>query len=82
MIPSRRLDFARRHNPDGTYDSICQLCLETITTQRDTRFLTKFEQAHQCVKKDLRPRLRLDRDLGHLRMQLEAVLRYSQECEN
>jgi len=40
--------FPHRHNSDGTYDSICNRCFETVakvTTEADLR---QFEASHVC----------------------------------
>jgi hypothetical protein len=47
-MPHRLLKFAHRHNPDGTYDSICPRCIQTIATVRDETELPRIESQHTC----------------------------------
>jgi hypothetical protein len=47
--------FPRRHNADGTIDSICSRCFETVATAKTEEELRKGEDAHRC-----------SRDLSHL----------------
>lgn len=41
--------FVRRHNQDGTVDSICLRCFLTIGTAHDQSALQEFETTHQCT---------------------------------
>jgi len=45
--------FPRRQNADGTFDSICPYCFQTITKQRLESDLTRFEQSHNCRPEDV-----------------------------
>ena len=40
--------FARRENRDGTFDSICSECFQTIATSRRVALLENAERAHAC----------------------------------
>jgi len=40
--------FAHRSNPDGTVDTICTCCFQTIATVSDEAKLPKIEQEHIC----------------------------------
>lgn len=42
------LDFAHRHNSDGTVDSICFLCFITIATSNFEIDLERVERNHVC----------------------------------
>jgi len=46
--PLKVLKFAHRHNPDGTWDSICPCCFQTIATVRDEAKLLPIEREHVC----------------------------------
>jgi len=48
MMTNRFLKFAHRQNPDGTYDSICSRCFQTIATVRDEDALQRIEGRHNC----------------------------------
>ena len=40
--------FHRRHNGDGTHDSICHGCYVTVATLRVESELSRFEDSHVC----------------------------------
>lgn len=40
--------FARRHNPDGTTDSICTRCFVTVASSRSEPDLEGEENRHVC----------------------------------
>jgi hypothetical protein len=40
--------FVRRHNGDGTVDSICLICFQTAATAKSESQLTALEDQHQC----------------------------------
>ena len=40
--------FAHRHNPDGSWDSICPRCFFTIATEWAEEKLTFRERDHDC----------------------------------
>ncbi len=40
--------FPRRHNPDGSIDSICTECFATVASDRDERRLLARESDHVC----------------------------------
>ena len=46
--------FPHRQNVDGTFDSICPYCFQTIAKQRLESDLARFEQAHVCRPQDVR----------------------------
>jgi len=46
MAESR--EFAHRSNLDGTMDSICWKCIETVATVYDEGELLRYEQRHIC----------------------------------
>lgn len=39
-----------RHNSDGSYDSICNVCFRTIATAEKESFLAAKEEPHVCEK--------------------------------
>ncbi len=41
-------DFPHRINPDGTYESICILCLATVATAKDLAALHARHKDHAC----------------------------------
>ena len=51
-IPPRPI-FPHRHNPDGTFDSICSRCLVTVATERLESDLQGAEGTHVCSDLDL-----------------------------
>lgn len=40
--------FAHRSNPDGTVDTICIRCFQTVATVFDDTELPRLEQDHRC----------------------------------
>ena len=47
--------FVRRHNADGTWDSICLKCLLTAVYKRiGEDHLAEYERMHRCGYSDLR----------------------------
>jgi hypothetical protein len=48
MIQFARARFPHRHNPDGTFDSICAGCFQTLATARIEAELAEVENAHNC----------------------------------
>jgi hypothetical protein len=40
--------FSRRHNLDGTHDSICSICMLTVASGRDDAGLERDELDHKC----------------------------------
>ena len=61
MKPSGFPTFARRYNPNGTVDSICPRCFQTIATVKDEAEFSRFEQEHVCDPHVLE---RLQRGIG------------------
>jgi hypothetical protein len=68
MLTLLRPSFPRRHNADGSHDSICTVCLATVATVQNELELAGFESAHVCEPVNLyrasqllssRPRLAL-----------------------
>ncbi len=47
------LSFRHRENSDGTFDSICLQCFQTIANVKDERDLFVFEGNHICEGFDL-----------------------------
>jgi hypothetical protein len=45
-------DFPHRIHPDGTYESICILCLATVATARDLAELYARHKGHVCEPVD------------------------------
>jgi hypothetical protein len=45
--------FPHRENPDGTYDSICPHCFQTVANAESEVALTPAEEEHLCFM--LRP---------------------------
>src|ERR1700677_4932872 len=50
MAESYCARFPPRHNRDGTIDSICTRCFETIATTTDESDLQKPEESHICTR--------------------------------
>ena len=48
------LAFRRRHNEDGTWDSICLRCYRTAASARDASWLPLLQSTHTCDPMDLR----------------------------
>ncbi len=46
VLPSPK--FGYRHNPDGTWDSICLACFLTVGTAGQLEALVQFEDRHEC----------------------------------
>lgn len=40
--------FARRHNGDGSVDSICLICFQTAATAKSESQLSELETQHEC----------------------------------
>ena len=47
-MPIGFLLFAHRNNPDGSCDTICSRCFQTIATVRDEAELPRIESKHVC----------------------------------
>jgi hypothetical protein len=47
------LAFRRRHNEDGTWDSICLRCYRTAATAPDATWLPLLQSTHTCDPMDL-----------------------------
>lgn len=47
-MPHENLKFAHRYNPDGTIDSICPRCFQTIAHVKYEAELPRNEQKHIC----------------------------------
>ena len=50
---SSPITFPHRHNPDGTYDSICTQCFATVATAPEQSALLAHEVAHICAAANL-----------------------------
>jgi len=44
-------DYGHRKNEDGTFDSICLYCFQTIASAADELKLTESEKGHLCEPK-------------------------------
>jgi hypothetical protein len=53
MANRNLLAFRRRHNKDGTWDSICLRCYRTAASARDTSWLPLLQSTHTCDPMDL-----------------------------
>ena len=42
--------FRHRHNPGGSWDSICLTCFLTVKTAATEDDLEKYEQCHDCME--------------------------------
>lgn len=40
--------FVHRENRNGTFDSVCTLCFQTVATVKEETSLKKFENEHVC----------------------------------
>jgi hypothetical protein len=48
-MPSAKIPlFAHRHNPDGSWDTICSLCVATVAREKIEADLAAHELAHTC----------------------------------
>ena len=48
MLPLLDRPWPHRHNIDGTYDSICPTCFQTIAHSPDESDLAREEEHHDC----------------------------------
>jgi hypothetical protein len=48
MLSQMKSNFPHRINRDGSYDSICSVCLITIACVRDEEELQQHEHSHVC----------------------------------
>lgn len=48
MTALLRPQFPHRNNNDGSYDSICSVCYETVASSGIERQLTPMESTHRC----------------------------------
>jgi hypothetical protein len=48
MLPTASQKFPHRHNLDGSFDSICTVCLATVAMVRREEQLYREESAHVC----------------------------------
>jgi len=48
MLSTASRKFPHRHNVDGSYDSICPVCLATVATVRREEQLQREESVHVC----------------------------------
>ena len=53
MASRTLLAFRRRHNEDGTWDSICLRCFRTAASARDASRLPLLQSNHTCDPLDL-----------------------------
>jgi hypothetical protein len=53
MANPHLLAFRRRHNQDGTWDSICLRCYRTAASARDVSWLPLLQSTHTCNPIDL-----------------------------
>jgi hypothetical protein len=45
--------FPHRHNPNGSYDSICRICFATVGTDMTEEELVEAEFRHTCDEETL-----------------------------
>ncbi len=55
MAYSREPFFPHRHNPDGSFDSICLSCLLTIASHKTEDELVAAEKSHVCQNQCFSP---------------------------
>jgi hypothetical protein len=48
MVHQFRPNFPHRYNDDGSYDSICTLCFQTVAKARIEIELSEHERNHKC----------------------------------
>jgi len=48
MSPHQRSTFPHRLNPNGSYDSICTECHQTVASSPDEAVLVQHERDHAC----------------------------------
>jgi len=48
MVQQYSPNFPHRHNADGTCDSICTLCFQTVARSRIETDLSRHERNHKC----------------------------------
>jgi hypothetical protein len=53
MTNPHLLAFRRRHNGDGTWDSICLRCYRTAACAQDASWLPLLQSTHTCDPMDL-----------------------------
>jgi hypothetical protein len=53
MAHRNLLAFRRRHNEDGTWDSICLRCYRTAGSARNASWLQLLQSTHTCDPMDL-----------------------------
>jgi len=68
-----RLRFTHRHNPDDTFDSICERCLRTVATRPSRIDFFEVERDHECLEEDLQRTLD-EPGTSYIRVQLDAIL--------
>jgi hypothetical protein len=49
MMLGHKLYYGHRENEDGTWDSICTVCFQTIMTKNGESGLESDEAAHLCA---------------------------------
>jgi hypothetical protein len=57
LLSSR--SFPHRKNDDGTYDSICTECFQTVATFEHEHELKQAEEIHRCKSLDPHPVVRV-----------------------
>jgi hypothetical protein len=53
MADKRVIIFHHRHNPDGSFDSICPRCYRTVSSGLAEANLARDESRHTCSPADL-----------------------------
>jgi len=51
METASKVAFKHRHNPDGSWDSICLKCYLTVETAMQEDDLAEMERSHDCVER-------------------------------
>jgi hypothetical protein len=54
MSDNIKTGFTQRHNEDGSVDSICLCCFQTVCTSHSEFSLAQSELAHHCSEEHLR----------------------------
>lgn len=69
MATARYIAHPHRHNSDGSVDSICLTCFQTIARAGDEAALTEHERKHSCDREVL-----AYREADRLKMKAHSVL--------
>ena len=53
MHSQNGITFSHRHNEDGSHDSICTVCFQTVATDENEEKLRPYENGHVCNLVDI-----------------------------